>query len=86
MAANINEIIGNSKDRICACGGKFFGEALALKEVSPLYSKSGKYETMILKIGFVCLGCGKFMSLRPKDPEETKSEVVLTDKGDGKEV
>lgn len=51
-----------------------------------LNSKSGKYETMILKIGFVCLGCGKFMSLRPKDPEETKSEVVLTDKGDGKEV
>lgn len=57
-------------DRICSCGGKIFTDAMGLKELPPLLSPSGKYETVTIKVGFFCVGCGKLMSLRPEEPKE----------------
>jgi len=62
------------KDRICECGGTYFTDGLRLKEIPALYSPSGKPETMMMKIGFICVGCGKLMSLRP---EEEKPKLIL---------
>jgi hypothetical protein len=75
MAQKISEHVGDFKDRICECGGKFFTEALTLKELPAPYSKTGKPETMIFKIGFFCRSCGKFMTLRPKAEEEKPGSV-----------
>jgi hypothetical protein len=65
------------KDRMCSCGGMFFTDALSLKEVPAMVSPSGKPETAMFKVGFVCVKCGKVMSLRPEEPkEEPKIELV----------
>ena len=74
---DISRNIDNLRDRTCECGGKIFTHALALKEVPSLYSPSGKYETIMSHIGFVCIGCGKRMSLRPEVEEKEKSMLTL---------
>jgi len=48
-----------------------FVQVLDLKEIPALYSPSGKPETAITPLGFICSQCGKIMSLRP---EESKQE------------
>lgn len=65
VRVNANEL----KDRQCThCGGLVFSHALSLKEVPPLRSPSGRAETAMTPIGFVCVTCGEFMTLRPEDP------------------
>ena len=56
------------KDRFCECGCKAFTQLYGLKELPLLMSSTGHPETMQLHIGFVCLGCGKPMSMRPGEP------------------
>lgn len=81
MNVNVNDL----KDRVCRqCGGLFFADALRLKEVPAVYSQSGKPETLMIKVGFICVGCGTVTSLRPgeekepeKKPEEKKSDIVV---------
>ena len=74
---NINIPLKQLKDRVCSCGGTVFISAVALKEIPALYSPSGKVETAITQVGFVCCGCGKLMSLRPVEPKEEKSKITL---------
>jgi hypothetical protein len=62
------------EDRTCECGGMFFTDALRLKEVPAMLSPSGIPETMIFKVGFICVSCGKVIPLRP---EETKPEPKI---------
>lgn len=64
-------------DRICPCGNAFFTDALRLKEISGLLSPSGHPETMMLKVGFICVACGQLLPLRPEEPKKG-SEIVLT--------
>lgn len=68
------------KDRVCKCGGVIFVSALTLKELPPVYSPSGKYETSFIPAGFACIRCGALLSLRPEGPKidemtEEESEV-----------
>lgn len=78
---NININADQLKDRVCSkCSGMIFSHALVLKEIPPLLSPSGKLETMMLPIGFVCVRCGTEMSLRPEEPKEDQkpeSKIVL---------
>jgi hypothetical protein len=75
---NVNINANTLKDRVCSkCGGMVFTHALTLKEMPPLLSPSGKYETMMLPVGFVCVGCGTVMSMRPGEPKEEKPKIVL---------
>ena len=64
------------KDRVCSCGGRIFADALSLKELPALLSPSGLTETMMYKIGFVCVKCGLMMPLRPAAPKKPTIEVV----------
>lgn len=64
------------KDRICECGGKVFTNALTLKELPAIQSPSGQPETAMAQVGFVCVGCGKVMSVRPEPKEESKLVIV----------
>ena len=59
------------KDRVCGkCGGFVFTHALSLKEMTPLVSPSGQYETAMAPVGFACIACGELMTLRPEPPKE----------------
>lgn len=72
---NVKIDVGQLKDRVCAkCGGMFFASALIVKEMSPVVSPSGKYESMMIPVGFACVGCGTIMSLRPEPPKEAEKE------------
>lgn len=54
------------KDRVCPkCGGMLFIQMMALKELPPIYSPSGQYETSMSLVGFGCVSCGQAISLRP---------------------
>lgn len=74
---NINIPIDQLKNRTCPCGSNVFLSTVALKEIPALYSPSGKIETAISPVGFVCAGCGKIMSLRPEEPEEEKPKIMV---------
>lgn len=55
------------KDRVCPkCQGMLFVQIMALKELPPVYSPSGKYETNMALVGFSCVQCGTGLSLRPE--------------------
>jgi len=74
---NINIDASTLEDRLCAnCGGKFFAEAMCLKEIPAILSPSSQPETVMIKQGFVCVGCGTIKSLRPT-PDEGKKVVDL---------
>jgi hypothetical protein len=48
--------ISELKDRVCPkCQGMLFIQMMALKELPPVYSPSGQYETNMSLVGF---GCG----------------------------
>lgn len=70
---NANEL----KDRVCPCGGMFFTDALSLKELPAMVSPSGKVETAMFKVGFICVACGKLLSLMPEEPGEEKPKIEL---------
>ena len=72
----INIDANTLKDRTCVCGGFIFSNAVTLKELPPLLSPSGQIETLIAQVGFVCVLCGKTMSLRPEEPKKPKLVVV----------
>jgi hypothetical protein len=75
---NINIPADQMKDRVCKCGGRLFISVFNLKEIPSIYSPSGKPESMMLQVGFVCAACGTQMSLRPEEPkEEEKPKIVL---------
>ena len=61
------------KDRVCKCGGFIFVTALALKEVPTVYSPSGKPETAMQQVGFMCINCGEVLTVAPEEPKEDKS-------------
>ncbi len=63
------------KDRVCKCGGFIFTSALALKELPPIYSPSGQYETTMQQVGFVCIRCGNVLPVRPEFPK-TEDDVI----------
>lgn len=75
---NIKVPIDQLKDRVCPkCQGMLFIQMMALKELPPVYSPSGKYETNMSLVGFGCAACGFVISLRPaaeKEPEDLKTE------------
>jgi len=76
----INIDASTLKGRVCKCGGNIFTHALVLKELTPLLSPSGKYETIMIPLGFVCVGCGTVISMRPEEPKEEQkqeSKIVL---------
>lgn len=73
---HININADELKDRVCPCGGMFFTDALSLKELPAMMSPSGKVETAMFKIGFICVACGKLMSLRPEEPKEAKQTII----------
>ena len=64
MNVNMNDL----KDRICECGCKAFTKLFGLKELPILMSHTGHAETMMLHVGFICVACGKPMSMQPGDP------------------
>ena len=68
------------KDRVCECGGAVFFQAFMLKEIPPVCSPSGQYETAMNHIGFTCIACGKLMTLRPeplKEDEKEESKIIV---------
>jgi hypothetical protein len=72
------------KDRVCECSCKAFTQVYGLKEIPSLYSPSGKMETMMLHVGFVCIACGKLMSLTAgQELPGTGVEGTGKDDGDG---
>lgn len=80
---NINIPLNQLKDRVCKCGGFIFVSAMILKEVPPIYSPTGGYETLMQPAGFVCALCGTVIPLTPEGPvidtitqdEETKDNT-----------
>ena len=73
-------------DRVCECGCKVFAQALALKELPMVLSETNRAETVMGRVGFVCVGCGKIIPLRPEepkaeDPKKEESSIILTDGG-----
>lgn len=74
---NINIPADQLKDRICECTNTVFIVALNLKEVPTLYSPTGKPETMMLQVGFLCSNCGKMMPLRPEPPKEEEKKLII---------
>jgi hypothetical protein len=77
---NINVKAEDLQDRVCECRGKIFTDAIRLKEI-PMVVTGGRAETMMIKIGFICVKCGKLMSLRPEAPKQEESKILLTDGG-----
>lgn len=75
---NINIPANLLEDRVCQCGGRLFISVFNLKEIPSIYSPSGKPESMMLQVGFVCAACGTQMSLRPEDEsKEEQPKIVL---------
>jgi len=73
----VNVPMDQLKDRVCECGGQLFISAVGLKELPALYSPSGQVESAVIPVGFVCCGCGAFMSLRPEEPKKKESMIIL---------
>jgi len=81
------------KDRVCKCGGFIFVSALALKEVPPIYSTSGQYETAMQQVGFMCIQCGNVLPIQPETEKVEEKKIICGDCkadedqicGDGKE-
>ena len=77
----INVPLDQLKDRVCEkCKGGLFAQSFMLKELPPLYSDSGQYETMMFHVGFTCVRCGTDMKLRPEpsiDDKKNESKLVL---------
>jgi hypothetical protein len=70
-AMQIKVPIDQLKDRVCPkCQGMLFIQMMVLKELPPVYSPSGQYETNMSLVGFGCVACGTVISLRP-EPEKT---------------
>lgn len=67
----------NLKDRVCDCGGRVFTTAFSLKALPALQSPSGQAETIMAQIGFVCVGCGAVISLRPEEPKVETPKLVI---------
>jgi len=74
----INVDAESLQDRVCECGGKYFTDAMRLKEI-PMVITGGRPETMMIKLGFICVKCGKLMSLRPETQQQEGSKILLTD-------
>ena len=55
------EMLRNSKNIVCECGGLIFAEKLFFKKISALLSPSGKEEVAPMPI-IVCEACGKVPS------------------------
>ena len=71
----MNVDVNDLKDRVCiGCGSNLFADALRLKEIPAVYSPSGKPESLVVKVGFVCVGCGRIKSLRPGEEKEEGEE------------
>jgi len=60
------------KPRVCECGNAAFIEFKDCRELPQFYSPSGKMETMSKPTGYLCVACGKPMSLRPEPEVEKK--------------
>lgn len=65
------------KDRVCKCGGLLFFPVNALKELPPMYSPSGQYETSIAMVAFACVACGQMMTLRPEPVKVEEPKIIL---------
>ena len=77
MGKQINVDINTLKDRVCECKGSLFSPVLALKELPPILSSSGAYETTMVQVGFACISCGKILSLRPEIPKKEAPNLVV---------
>lgn len=76
------KIDGDSlKDRVCDCGGLVFTNAFSLKELPALQSPSGQIETVMAQVGFVCVGCGLVVPLRPEEPKDDAPKLVVSSGG-----
>lgn len=72
------EIIKNSAEVKCDCGGKIFMEKLYLKKLSAILSPSGNEELIPIPI-LVCDKCGKvpsFMDPQNVLPKDIKSSSI----------
>lgn len=72
------DMIKNSKNVVCECGGMIFKEQVLFKVISPLISPTGKEETVPMPV-FVCTKCGKVPDIfDPYNvlPDEIKSKKV----------
>jgi hypothetical protein len=78
------DMLRNSKNIVCDCGGMLFSEKLFFKKISALISPSGKEEVAPMPV-IVCEKCGKVPSafdtnnvlpveIRATKPETTQSE------------
>lgn len=56
------EMLRNSRNVLCDCGGMIFSEKLFFKRISPLISPTGREEFAPMPI-IVCEKCGKVPSL-----------------------
>ena len=74
---NVKIPLDQLKDRVCECGGFIFTSAVVLKELPAIYSPSGKADSLIQPAGFVCVRCGRIISMLPEVKEEEKPRLTL---------
>jgi len=73
------ELIRNSKNLKCECGGMLFTEKIMFKKISAIISPTAKEETIHIPL-FVCDKCGKVPSIFDPTgivPEELKAKKIL---------
>ena len=71
------DMIRNSKNVTCDCGGVFFQEKMLFKIISPLLTSSGREEMQMIPV-IICDKCGLIPSVF--DPQNIISEELKTRK------
>jgi len=77
------EMLRNSQNITCECGGLLFAEKLFFKRISALISPSGREEMVPMPV-IVCEACGKVPSAFDTNnvlPEEIRAKKVYFDGG-----
>lgn len=78
------QMLRNSKNIVCECGGLIFSEKLFFKKISAIISPSGKEEVAPMPI-IVCENCGGVPSafdtqnVLPKEIKAVKSETLQSE-------
>ena len=62
------------KERTCVCGSNLFTTGLSLREVPAFVSPTGKPETYMQHICFICAACGAILPLTPEAAAEPESD------------
>ena len=82
------EMIKQSKNLTCDCGGILFREGVIIKKISQFISPTGKEERFPLEV-LICENCGKVpseLNVQKLLPEEVIAKKIELDKIDlGKE-